>query len=83
VLLQLSPKLGLNTDNVINWEVSHRSVSIWVVGQGCSVQGPPSIVLNAAEGYEFLQHAHGPSTVLLAIDKLTGKETDDGEVNAE
>lgn len=73
MLLQLSAKVGLNTDNVINWKVSRGRVAIWVIGQGCSVQGLPCLVLNAAEGLRFLRHAS--EDVTGALNKLAGKET--------
>ena len=86
MLLQLSTERGVNTDNIINWKVSRGRVVIWVVGQGCSVQGLACLTLDCDESFQFLQYVtySSPWLEVETRNRLLGvKETDDDKVNAE
>ncbi len=79
MLLQLSIKHGLNTDNVTSWVVGCAYVIV-------KFTAGTEVTLNRNEGHAFLRHVEceEPRRSAAMWDILLGKgETDDQQVNAD
>ena len=70
MLLQLSTKLGINTETVTSWLVEEGLVTAWFSNGHC-------VKLNRDEGLAFLRHVEATISVRFEMRAiLLGKETD-------